>query len=357
MKPSAEEQLDFLQHIQRLFEDGGFVATYKYALLMSLAELAVESDVDNAELPLSMLSIAEKFAELYWPQTIPYVSGTAGAKASVLSQNLGLQASIVNHLDAFRLQGAASITQAKRLPGWQQAIRRIASIVSIMPVQHLQYVGRVLVPFLYEYPHPPGKVLLKPRIAFMLRTFHPLIQQLARAGWVRHIRENRRNASVIGQADGLEAFMFGSSRNALVAASQVLVKIQSGKCFYCDEKISMAGDVDHFIPWSKYPCDLAHNLVLAHAKCNRSKSDMLAAESHLQRWLERNRRFGSEISCELSGLLTDCDRSNRVALWAYERGLTTGAHGWIKSKLTEPLNATCLELLVSPDFLTPAFLS
>jgi len=168
MKPTAEEQLKFLQHLQRLFEDGGFVATYKYALLMSLAELAVESNTDNGELPLSMISIAEKFAELYWPQTIPYASGAPGSKPSVLSQNLGQQASVVNHLNVLRMQGAATITQAKKLPAWRKSLLNIASTVSTMPVQHLQYVGRVLVPFLYDYPHPRGKVVLKTGVAFML---------------------------------------------------------------------------------------------------------------------------------------------------------------------------------------------
>ena len=73
MKPGAEQQLQFLQHLQQLFEDGDFVATYKYALLMSLAELAVESDSCDGELELPMYRMAEKFAGLYWPQTIPYV--------------------------------------------------------------------------------------------------------------------------------------------------------------------------------------------------------------------------------------------------------------------------------------------
>lgn len=349
MKPTAEEQLKFLQQLQRLFEDGGFVATYKYALLMSLAELAVESNADYGELPLSMISIAEKFAELYWPQTIPYASGAPGSKPSVLSQNLGQQASVVNHLNVLRMQGAATITQAKKLPVWRKSLLNIASTVSTMPVQHLQYVGRVLVPFLYDNPHPRGEVVLKTGVAFNLRTFHPLIQQLARVGWVRHIRENHRNVSIIGQADELETFMFGSSRNALAIATQVLTKIQSGKCFYCEMTISNAGDVDHFIPWSKYPRDLAHNFVLAHEACNRSKSDKLAAEPHLQRWLERNLRYGSVIANELSGFLADNQCSNRVAGWAYEQGLTAGAHGWIKAKFTEPIHASYLELLPDTD--------
>jgi 5-methylcytosine-specific restriction endonuclease McrA len=179
----------------------------------------------------------------------------------------------------------------------------------------------------------------------MLRTFHPLIQQLARAGWVKHVRQNQRNASVIGHADELENFMFGASRNALASAGKVLIKIQSGQCFYCGKLISNTGDVDHFVPWSKYPRDLAHNFVLAHAECNRRKSDMLAAERHLNHWLERNLQFGADIAGEMNAFLADVDCSNRVARWAYELGVTTGAHGWIEGRQTELLKADCLCLL------------
>jgi hypothetical protein len=39
MKPGAEQQIQFLQHLQQLFEDGDFVATFKYALLMTFYRL------------------------------------------------------------------------------------------------------------------------------------------------------------------------------------------------------------------------------------------------------------------------------------------------------------------------------
>jgi hypothetical protein len=347
MKPTAEQQLQFLQHLQQLFDEGDFVATYKYALLMSLAEIAVESGGGYGVLDVAMLRIAEKFAELYWPQTIPYVSEVSGATPAILLQNQGKQAAVVNALAELRLEGAATIAQAKQLAAWPAVIRKIAGTVSTMPVQYLQNVGSVLVPFLYDYPTPRGKVTLKLGVAFMLRTFHPLIQQLTRSGWVRHVRENLRNAPVIGQADELENFMFGSSRNALAAAGRVLSKIQSGSCFYCGAKIAKIGDVDHFIPWSKYPRDLAHNFVLAHAKCNRRKSDMLAAERHLQRWLDRNVRFGADITGELNGFLADNDCSNRVARWAYDQGVIAGAHGWVEGRITELLRDDCIALLTT----------
>ena len=42
MKPSPESQLVFLSKLQRLFAEGDFTATYKFALLIALADLAVE---------------------------------------------------------------------------------------------------------------------------------------------------------------------------------------------------------------------------------------------------------------------------------------------------------------------------
>ena len=345
MTPSAEQQLQFLQHIQRLFEEGDFVATYKYALLMSLAELAIESGCDDATLEVPMLAIAAKFAELYWPQTLPYVSGLPGTSALLLAQNQGKQAAIVKALVALRGQGATSLSQAMRLPDWLPTLRSLARTIAIMPVRYLQNVGGTQVTFLYDYPTPSGKLILKDGVAFLLRTFHPLIQQLARAGWVRHVRENSRNAAIIGQADELESFMFGTARTALAAAGIVLAKLQSRKCFYCGNSITTTGDVDHFIPWARYPRDLAHNFVLAHAECNRRKSAMLAAERHLHRWQERNEREGETLAGELNGFLADLACSRRVARWAYEQGVMTGAHGWVEKRLTEPLLPRTLDVL------------
>src|SRR5207247_11038100 len=64
-----------------------------------------------------------------------------------------------------------------------------------------------------------------------------------------------------------------------------LIELQEGRCFYCAERpASRAGqtpDVDHFIPWSRYPDDGLENLVVAHARCNAQKRDFLAAVAHV----------------------------------------------------------------------------
>ena len=60
--PTAEQQLKFLTNLQRLLAEGQFVATYKYALLLALADIAIESG-DNSDKPLTISTklIAEKF--------------------------------------------------------------------------------------------------------------------------------------------------------------------------------------------------------------------------------------------------------------------------------------------------------
>jgi hypothetical protein len=41
-RPSPEDQIRFIANIERILSEGSFVATYKYALLVALVELAIE---------------------------------------------------------------------------------------------------------------------------------------------------------------------------------------------------------------------------------------------------------------------------------------------------------------------------
>ena len=71
--PSPLEQIEFLQKVQRLLSEGQFVASYKFALLRALADLAVlKGDDSGVELELKATEIAEVFVELYWRQTKPF---------------------------------------------------------------------------------------------------------------------------------------------------------------------------------------------------------------------------------------------------------------------------------------------
>ena len=140
--------------------------------------------------------------------------------------------------------------------------------------------------------------------------------------WLRFVLSLKQNQPVLGRAVGLSEFLFGSSRAALsLKVSKPLRELQHGLCFYCQDNLPATACVDHFIPWSRYPRDLAHNLVLAHGACNSRKSDLLGGEPYLERWVE----FVSDHDSDLlqlgteAGLLVDratSVRGGRMELWA-----------------------------------------
>lgn len=338
--PCADAQLSFLSKVQRLFNEGDFTATYKCALLIALADLAVELGKDDGdELFLTLRQIAERFVQLYWRQATPYGIGRPSAEPAVLSQNLGIQAAVVAEIADFRATcGVMSPQAARSHPRYGALVSSVGATVSAQPLARLQNFGGITDKFLYDR-SAKGAISLKPGVAYCLRRFHSLIQQLARTRWIGHVKANTRNHCVLGNADDLEDFLFATPRQSLLLLGAGLRKIDGAKCFYCGDVLA-ACDVDHFMPFSLYSRDLAHNFVLAHAKCNRSKSDSLAARPHLEHWLERLLRHKDDIS-ELGqkvGIVVDSAVCHQVAGWGYSSAKAGGGHAWMHERRYEPID-------------------
>ena len=338
MKP--EFQLAFLNKIQRLFAEGDFSASYKYALLIAIADIAVESGTDDDQpLTIPHRRLGGKFIELYWQQSAPFRGD------GVLIQNNGTQAAVISQIVQFRSQTqAATVNAARSAVGFKSLLTKVTRIVVDKPVFHIQNLGGIRDQFLFE--SSADSITLLPGVAYCLRRFQPLIQQLARSHWVDHIKRNKQNIALLGQDNDLESFLFETSRQSLVIVQTGLRKI-SNKCFYCGKSVTEA-DVDHFIPHSLYPRDLAHNFVLADPACNRSKSDTLAAKAHLHRWLEfvqSNADNLAQIGNE-AGIMADEDSMDSVARWGYANAVAGGAQGWIKSAQYEPIDDSYLNAWV-----------
>ena len=160
-------------------------------------------------------------------------------------------------------------------------------------------------------------------------------------GWITFARTLATLLS--RKTDDLEGFMFGTPRADLSPVADLLVGIQSRRCFYCDGALTSAGVVDHFIPWSRYPRDTAHNFVLAHSGCNGDKRELLAAKAHLERWGMRNDRYRDDIGGDLSrvGFIDDLDASKMIARWAYRQSV--GGHAWVSKGQREAIDATYLD--------------
>ncbi len=338
MPPSAERQVEFLANIQRLLDEGLFVASYKFALLLSLADIAVEEGDDSGcGLSLSTRKIGEKFVLYYWRQAIPYPGTTT---SEVLRQNTGPQAAILNLINVFRQQHGQFLTSSiKATPAWNRLVTKVARVVETMPLWKLQTVAGSRLDFLYENSDSGNTVELREGVAYCFRKFHSLIGDLVRGAWTRYVRS--QNAAILGEVTDLGDFLFGSERISLAAVRPVLLDIQNGRCFYCGGPLHPATThVDHFIAWARYPVDLAHNFVLADNRCNSQKRELLPASEHLSSWADRNHQHGSQIASELEnrGIIAELGTSNRIARWVYSQTEAMNGFTWLRGETLVPLS-------------------
>jgi hypothetical protein len=323
-------ELEFLRKLQRLLAEGDFVATYKFALLNALADLSLEREpAPDGSLRIPVSALAEKFIEYYWPQARPYRA--RGGTGFVLLQNAGRQAAVINALVA--AQAAHPTLPAARAAQlrWHTLVTRVAGTIVAMPLWKLQTVAGERDEFLYsEAEYQQDAIRLLPGVPAAFRALYGLVLDAVRGAWLRQIASIGANRPLIGGAD-LASFLFGSERASLDGFRAVLRDHQRGRCLYCHKELRGAGEVDHFIAWSRYPVDLGHNLVLAHSGCNAQKRDFLAYPAHLERWESSHLERASELAQRFDSLALPHDgaRSRAIAWWAYEQGEAAGAHAWI----------------------------
>jgi hypothetical protein len=336
-----QQQVEFLSNIQRLLSEGQFTATYKYALLLAIADICVEEgDDDGAPFVIQTSKIAEKFIAYYWPQIRPY-------EGVVLRQNTGKAPAIISALSQVADGGVAALNELKRdTAAWRRLVRKVDGVVREMPLWKLQILGNAPLEFLYENRGQGTSIELNPGVMFCLRRFHELVTDLVRGAWLRYVR--RFNGQVLGTPNDLDQFLFGAERAPLVKYLPILREVQEARCLYCEREISPnAAHVDHFIPWSRYPVDLGHNFVLSHATCNGAKADHLAAREHLGRWVERNRTATAFLRERFDkALIAHSARSSEaIGRWAYSQAAATHALGWVRSLEFQPIDESYLRLL------------
>jgi 5-methylcytosine-specific restriction endonuclease McrA len=330
----------FLRNIQRLLAEGVFVATYKFALIHALADLAVlNGDDTGAPLEISTKDIAAKLIELYWPQARPFqLGGEPGSL--ILRQSTGShQAAIVSHIAASHERAAGSLFRLRQLApsDWKSLVNKVDRVVREMPLWKLQTMGEERLEFLYPNSDHGDRITLNPGVAYCLRAFYVLIRNLTEAAWVRCVQ--KINAESLGNLTDLETFLFGQQRTSLEAYRPILSDVQKGVCLYCQKALSSDSPVDHFIPWSRYPSDVGHNLVLAHKSCNSDKSDFLAAENHLSAWVERNNVYQDELHERFVESALPCDPVGiaQIAKWVYRQTESMNGQVWVVDNVLRPL--------------------
>lgn len=346
--PSAEEQLKFLSNIQRILEEGSFVATYKFALVLSLADYAVKNgNDDGTALHLTSHDIAESFIEYYWRQAVPFAHSDANSDLHLLKHSTGKQPVVFTRIVELHAAFNGSLSTAKRdTLLWDALVRSVAITIANMPLWKLQVVGRSPLAFIYTHHGTGNNIDLLPGVVFNFRRFYDLIRNLVQGAWTSHVR--RINRDTLGVAD-LGEFLFGAERSVQPGLRTLLRDIQSDNCFYCNGRLREAGEIDHFVPWARYPIDLGHNFVLAHACCNRSKRDFLAAQHHLEHWQKRNQNLGASLGQEFDtrGIPHNITATERIAFWAYNQAEGSQSNLWHLKNIVQPIEASWRQIMDS----------
>jgi hypothetical protein len=335
MTPNPQAQLEFLGNLQRILNEGSFVATYKYALIRVLADLSIErTPAADGTLGLSLEDLADRFIEVYWRQAAPF------RHRRTLVQSSGSQALLLTQLIAIR-EKVAKLSDARRSPRWRSLVQRTKSLLLQQPLWRLQRVGNELLECFYTNRLEDGGIRLKPGVTECFKAQFPVVQALVQLAWLRMVQQLAVNRELIGQGGDVAEFLFGADRGALSRLASKLMEIQAARCFYCDKRILASGHVDHFVPWVRYPRDLGHNFVLAHDSCNSRKGDLLAGIEHLDRWLERNvtRRGALDRIFSETRTLHDAETSTHVAAWSYEQVERAGGLVWLGGERFEHLGS------------------
>jgi hypothetical protein len=284
------------QLLLSVLDEGRRSSTYKLATLLGLFDCCVIGTDGAGEPPktIGTDALAERVIDLYWRQVRPYEGG-------LLQQDSAGKAVIVRLVRALQLQtGARTASEARNTRGYAATARQVELTLVRMPLGKLQRPGGwtersgVSYPrFLYEDQHfhegvreraLPLDIPLQPGVARWLLGMTGLLRPLVELHWTRSVAAFNR-AEVT--EDRLGSFLFGAERRALAGVREGLRDLQGGRCFYCGLSLSTAGQVDHFVPWSRVPNDDLANLVLADAGCNGSKRDHYADLTLVTAWAGR----------------------------------------------------------------------
>jgi hypothetical protein len=267
-RDTTNRAVHLAERILSILEEGSYTATYKYAVLLAILDLCMESTAKGGVPSNSITTrqLAETVIELYWKHTMPF--DTEGTQL-VLKQNFGQpesQARILRRIGEFRRCHApdpsATLPRARL-----HAPVKFDSLVNViewklieMPLARLQIFGGRLHTFLYtidwdrkdtEKKHAgalrervrayqsgdsssfDNRLLLSEGVAEDIVLLNGLLRPLIHRRWasmVAHLNKLEESR--------LESFLFGVDRISLAPVRKPLLEFQKGLCL-CDDGIHL----------------------------------------------------------------------------------------------------------------------
>lgn len=265
-------------HIAALMRHAAKSTTYKPALLKALVRCCQRSDA----LTLPLISIGREFSKLYWNQTVIYHL----RQASSLTKESEAVKLIRKTADQYRARDISALPDCAR----QKLDAGMARLLTINVLAAFHTSKPADMPVLYEW--KPGQDYVRIGVAShaFLTGHAQALELIANFYWAEFLENCNRLAPRIVQKVARDAARRGSLSKYL----KILANETPQYCFYCEVPFGgKTPTVDHVIPWSFLLEEGLWDLVLACAKCNGAKSDLLPTRDFLDKLIERNEKLST----------------------------------------------------------------
>ena len=279
-------------------------STYKLGLLRSIARIADGSqgmgrirNVEAVSVPLGLVGLF--WIRLYKPLLsagLPQTPNNRGV------QGLGFVREAWHHLNlspldlrpGMRFSGDDALALHRTI---QDAVDTIAK----MPAHYMTYPGtkdplfrvgkarsRALPGLLLdeEYLRSFGEMLVPVHIWNALSRYDVWIEPALQSEWMRLMQGYLDRLGIEkNPREMFEAMKWSEPRRDVSAVREIAQRLLENKSLFCvwsgKRLRNDTIDIDHCFPWSAWPCDDLWNLLPAHQKVNRSKSDKLPSSRML----------------------------------------------------------------------------
>ncbi len=328
--PGAEiDDAVFAERLLQVIDEGRRVATYKLALLTGLIDACAARAGSDGRAPevLHTRTVARHVLHIYLPQVRSYLGSTGDPMN--LRQITAKQSAMLGAILRLHLLGAEhrcrNVSEIEhRMPDEHgRCLDEVERTFARYPLRLLQVVGRDSRPFMYDidwgesvgltalHAAGGGEIRFRPGAGDRLLRLAPLLRPLIELHWTRMVARINRIAT---EDERLHSHLFGAERAVFPESLRVgLAELQHGSCFYCNDRLARRTQVDHFVPWSRWPNDAIENLVLADG-CNSSKSDYLPGLAHVDHWARRLVESSDDLAGIADRARWESDPSRALAL-------------------------------------------
>ena len=268
-------------------------ATYKFALLRALAEIATQSPntvswLGHGEVSLPVKYVAEKWLQYYWPLIessvfMPQINAEAPDSKIFIKFRRSLAELIslyskVGGFSSFRIErnkGVLSVNKQKLL---KRVMSDISSAIVTGPIVHSG--GALVTKKVFKYHSATKSVLMPNDLWIELSQLGYWVSQAVILQWAEKTSSLGKGINV---GEVVRLLLDKEDIRSTDAARKLFSNFESLQCVWSGKSLKAKYEIDHVIPFDLWHNNDSWNLLPASKTANSSKSNKLPSSDLLKK--------------------------------------------------------------------------